>query len=125
MGKKHRSMARNKRKNSNDLKNEAEAKKEEVVQDNVTKIGQNIDTTKNDNEEIDGDTSDSSVYSDLEDDEGSDEEDSSNDESDNSESDNENEKEKEANADEYEYDSSDEEDIRNTVGNIPMHWYDE
>ena len=27
--------------------------------------------------------------------------------------------------DEYEYDSSDEEDIRNTVGNIPMHWYDE
>lgn len=28
-------------------------------------------------------------------------------------------------ADEYEYDSSDEEDIRNTVGNIPMKWYDE
>lgn len=27
--------------------------------------------------------------------------------------------------DEYEYDSSDEEDIRNTVGNIPMKWYDE
>ncbi|CAD1470194.1 unnamed protein product, partial [Heterotrigona itama] len=26
---------------------------------------------------------------------------------------------------EYEYDSSDEEDIRNTVGNIPMKWYDE
>ncbi|ESO98298.1 hypothetical protein LOTGIDRAFT_114705 [Lottia gigantea] len=25
--------------------------------------------------------------------------------------------------DEYEYDSSDEEDIRNTVGNIPMEWY--
>ena len=61
-------MARNKRKNSNDLKNEAEAKKEEVVQDNVTKIGQNIDSTENENDEIDGDTSDSSVYSDLEDD---------------------------------------------------------
>lgn len=29
------------------------------------------------------------------------------------------------NDDEYEYDSSDEEDIRNTVGNIPMKWYDE
>ncbi|XP_014486173.1 PREDICTED: ribosome biogenesis protein BOP1 homolog [Dinoponera quadriceps] len=27
--------------------------------------------------------------------------------------------------DEYDYDSSDEEDIRNTVGNIPMKWYDE
>lgn len=26
---------------------------------------------------------------------------------------------------EYEYDSSDEEDIRNTVGNIPMNWYDD
>ncbi|PIK35693.1 putative ribosome biogenesis protein bop1-B [Apostichopus japonicus] len=26
-------------------------------------------------------------------------------------------------ADEYEYDSSDEEDIRNTVGNVPMEWY--
>lgn len=28
-------------------------------------------------------------------------------------------------ADEYEHDTDDEEDIRNTVGNIPMHWYDE
>ncbi|KAL0279462.1 UNVERIFIED_CONTAM: hypothetical protein PYX00_001011 [Menopon gallinae] len=27
--------------------------------------------------------------------------------------------------DEYRYDSSDEEDIRNTVGNIPMNWYDD
>ncbi|XP_054016149.1 ribosome biogenesis protein BOP1 homolog [Hylaeus anthracinus] len=27
--------------------------------------------------------------------------------------------------DEYEYDSSDEEDIRNTTGNIPMKWYDD
>lgn len=25
--------------------------------------------------------------------------------------------------DEYEFDSSDEEDIRNTVGNVPMQWY--
>ena len=29
-----------------------------------------------------------------------------------------------ADMDEYEYDSSDEEDLRNTVGNIPIHWYD-
>lgn len=27
--------------------------------------------------------------------------------------------------DEYAHDTDDEEDIRNTVGNIPMHWYDE
>ncbi|KZS02143.1 Ribosome biogenesis protein BOP1, partial [Daphnia magna] len=27
--------------------------------------------------------------------------------------------------DEYAYDSSDEEDLRNTVGNIPMNWYNE
>jgi ribosome biogenesis protein ERB1 len=27
--------------------------------------------------------------------------------------------------DEYAYDSSDEEDIRNTVGNIPLNWYDD
>jgi len=27
--------------------------------------------------------------------------------------------------DEYTYDSSDEEDIRNTVGNIPLNWYDD
>ncbi|KAK3697446.1 hypothetical protein RRG08_031210 [Elysia crispata] len=26
--------------------------------------------------------------------------------------------------DEYEYDSSDEEDVRNTIGNIPVNWYD-
>ncbi|XP_022061400.2 ribosome biogenesis protein bop1 [Acanthochromis polyacanthus] len=31
--------------------------------------------------------------------------------------------EDEKKADEYEHDSSDEEDIRNTVGNIPMEWY--
>lgn len=27
--------------------------------------------------------------------------------------------------DEYEYDSSDEEDLRNTIGNIPINWYDD
>ncbi|KAM6974311.1 ribosome biogenesis protein bop1 [Tautogolabrus adspersus] len=31
--------------------------------------------------------------------------------------------EREEKEDEYKYDSSDEEDIRNTVGNIPMDWY--
>ncbi|XP_046999078.1 ribosome biogenesis protein BOP1 homolog [Schistocerca americana] len=33
--------------------------------------------------------------------------------------------ENQKNEDEYETDSSDEEDIRNTVGNIPMNWYDD
>ena len=28
-------------------------------------------------------------------------------------------------ADEYAYDSSDEEDIRNTIGNVPVNWYDD
>ncbi|KAK6730983.1 hypothetical protein RB195_007448 [Necator americanus] len=28
-------------------------------------------------------------------------------------------------ADEYDYDSSDEEDLRNTIGNIPVQWYDD
>lgn len=32
---------------------------------------------------------------------------------------------KRADDDEYKNDSSDEEDIRNTIGNVPMHWYDE
>uniref|UniRef100_A0A1B0DLR0 Ribosome biogenesis protein BOP1 homolog n=1 Tax=Phlebotomus papatasi TaxID=29031 RepID=A0A1B0DLR0_PHLPP len=35
------------------------------------------------------------------------------------------EKAGEEEVDEYQEDTSDEEDIRNTVGNIPMHWYDE
>jgi len=101
----------------------------------------------------DSDT-DSSEYSDLdEEDEGSDEEDEESDEESNEEvegdgSDSEteakisNEKLKvgdnsesskkasekpssTGNADEYTYDSSDEEDIRNTIGNIPTNWYDE
>ena len=34
-------------------------------------------------------------------------------------------KEKKSENNEYEYDSSDEEDIRNTIGNIPVNWYDD
>ena len=81
--------------------------------------------------EDDDDDSDSSVYSDLEDE---DDEDSEVDESEEEDSsDGESEKEGEEldnksrsnDADEYEYDSSDEEDIRNTIGNIPVNWYDD
>lgn len=34
-------------------------------------------------------------------------------------------KTKEQEEDEYKDDTSDEEDIRNTIGNVPLHWYDE
>lgn len=44
---------------------------------------------------------------------------------DNAPQNNDNEPEAKVNANEYEYDSSDEEDLRNTVGDIPMHWYDD
>ena len=60
-------MARNKRKIENGLKNEVEAKKEEVVEDKDTKIGKNEKVLEVESEENDGDSSDSSVYSELED----------------------------------------------------------
>ncbi|XP_065327438.1 ribosome biogenesis protein bop1 isoform X2 [Pelmatolapia mariae] len=84
-------------------------------------------------EDKDDDLSDSedSVYSGLED-SGSDseEEEGSDDDDGEEEDDDDKMKEKtegevseEKKKDEYEHDSSDEEDIRNTVGNIPMEWY--
>ena len=87
----------------------------------TTEKVKNVD--KSDDE---GESTDSSVYSELE--ESEDEEEESGSESE-SESESENSKEKDGEEktknDEYAYDSSDEEDIRNTVGNVPMHWYDE
>ena len=85
----------------------------------------------------DSDDSDSSVYSELEEDESEDESDEAS--SDSEESDDEGDaveslsakniknktKVSKAKEDEYNYDSSDEEDIRNTIGNIPVNWYDE
>ena len=59
-------MARNKRKIENGLKNEVEAKKEEVIEDKDTKIGKNEKAVEVESEEDDGDSSDSSVYSELE-----------------------------------------------------------
>eukprot|EP00092_Neocalanus_flemingeri_P024182 GFUD01026229.1.p1 GENE.GFUD01026229.1~~GFUD01026229.1.p1 ORF type:complete len:738 (-),score=263.05 GFUD01026229.1:126-2339(-) len=100
-------------------------------------LGKELDLDKSGSD--DSDDSDSSVYSELEDDEESDE-----DESDEGSTDSEvesddaddepgpsvkNPKEKTKSSkpkeDEYNYDSSDEEDIRNTIGNIPVNWYDE
>eukprot|EP00092_Neocalanus_flemingeri_P039133 GFUD01042595.1.p1 GENE.GFUD01042595.1~~GFUD01042595.1.p1 ORF type:complete len:738 (-),score=267.34 GFUD01042595.1:106-2319(-) len=100
-------------------------------------LGKELDLDKSGSD--DSDDSDSSVYSELEDDEESDE-----DESDEGSTDTEVEsddaddepgpsvkkpKEKtkslKPKEDEYNYDSSDEEDIRNTIGNIPVNWYDE
>ena len=59
-------MARNKRKIENGLKNEVEAKKEEVIEDKDTKIGKNEKAAEVESEADDGDSSDSSVYSELE-----------------------------------------------------------
>eukprot|EP00092_Neocalanus_flemingeri_P102351 GFUD01130913.1.p1 GENE.GFUD01130913.1~~GFUD01130913.1.p1 ORF type:complete len:738 (+),score=256.86 GFUD01130913.1:69-2282(+) len=100
-------------------------------------LGKELDLDKSGSD--DSDDSDSSVYSELEEDDESDE-----DESDEGSTDSEVEsddaddepgpsvkkpKEKTKSTkpkeDEYNYDSSDEEDIRNTIGNIPVNWYDE
>jgi len=104
--------------------------------------GENLDIKDSDSEESgDEDSDESSVYSELdreEAEEASDSEDDSHEESeesndDQSESKNAGEKDtttsekvgESSQPDEYEYDSSDEEDIRNTIGNIPINWYDE
>ena len=84
-----------------------------------------------DNSSDDSDT-DSSVYSELEDEEEEDS-DGDNDDSDDSEAssdsdndDNPFDKSSETvDKDEYNNDSSDEEELRNTIGNIPTNWYDE
>jgi len=107
--------------------------KETIADSEDEAIGQDLELDKlgSDN----SDDSDSSVYSDLEeDDDDTDEDDeNSNDDSDNEDS-NENKethddgtgpKKGGSDKDEYNYDSSDEEDVRNTIGNIPVNWYDE
>ena len=48
--------------------------------------------------------------------------DNSNQDDEDAEQSNENDKD---NLNEYENDSSDEEDLRNTIGNVPEHWYDD
>ena len=80
----------------------------------------------------DSDDSDSSVYSELEGEveDDTDSEDDSVHDSDLSSDDNADdpivESEKmDKTTDEYAYDSSDEEDVRNTIGNVPTNWYDE
>ena len=88
------------------------------------------------NSSEDEDDSDSSVYSDLEDEDDEDSEvnesddeeveDSSDDEEDvNDSKEGKLDDKNNGNSNEYEYDSSDEEDIRNTIGNIPVNWYDD
>ena len=96
-------------------------------------IGKELDLDNSDNDNH-SDDSDSSAYSELEDEEedDSDEEDSeSGDDDDSDESGGEEDTvtkkttKKGSAADEYEYDSSDEEEVRNTIGNVPTNWYDE
>ena len=109
-----------------------ELKSETLKESEDEALGNELNLNSSDDD--DDDDSDSSVYSDLEDE---DDEDSEVDESEEeSSSDEEREKEegqaeeldnrnRSNEADEYEYDSSDEEDIRNTIGNIPVNWYDD
>ena len=104
------------------LKGKVESEEDEA-------IGKDLDLDKS-SEESDGDDSDSSAYSDLEDED--DEDSEVEDDSDNDSSDSENEANettesvsKTVKPDEYEYDSSDEEEVRNTIGNVPTNWYDE
>ncbi|XP_069544102.1 ribosome biogenesis protein bop1 isoform X2 [Brachyistius frenatus] len=81
-------------------------------------------------EEEEDDESEDSVYSGLED-SGSDSEEEEGSHDDGGEEEGQSQqseeeekmKKKKKGGDEYEHDSSDEEDIRNTVGNIPMEWY--
>ena len=114
-----------------------EKKVERVETDEDEALGDDLELDKS-GSEADDDDSDSSVYSDLEgeDDSEEEEEDESSSEDDDDDDDDGEEEDKAgpggkrdeksaAKADEYEYDSSDEEDIRNTIGNIPVNWYDE
>ena len=116
---------------------EVEKKVERVETDEDEALGDDLELDKS-GSDADDDDSDSSVYSDLEGEEDSEEEDE---EDDDSSSGSEDEEAAEVSnkagqgskgndgdapkVDEYEYDSSDEEDIRNTIGNIPVNWYDE
>ena len=114
-----------------------EKKVERVETDEDEALGEDLELDKS-GSEADDDDSDSSVYSDLEgeDDSEEEEEDESSSEDDDDDDDDGEEEDKAgpggkrdgksaAKADEYEYDSSDEEDIRNTIGNVPVNWYDE
>ena len=113
---------------------QVEKKVERVETDEDEALGDDLELDKS-GSEADDDDSDSSVYSDLEgeDDSEEDEEDESSSEDDDDDGEEEDKAgpggkrdgKSAAKADEYEYDSSDEEDIRNTIGNIPVNWYDE
>jgi len=113
----------------------ARVEKVEDVEESDEALGEELELDRSGSEGEEGDSSDSSVYSDLE---GEDEEDSDDDEEESSDDDDSDdsmadakEDNREAAAssnkvDEYEEgDSSDEEDVRNTIGNIPVNWYDE
>ena len=125
-----------KRKANEDSK-KTEVKPQESEEDEA--LGKELDLDKSGSDD-DSDDSDSSVYSELEEEDDSEESDEDSSDSEGEESDDEVNAGKSASGkapprdkskvskpkeDEYNYDSSDEEDIRNTIGNIPVNWYDE
>jgi len=106
-------------------------------------IGKDLELDKSGSDD-ESDDSDSSVYSELDEEEDESEDESSDDDDESGNSDSEDDKDSsmegdsnekileskksknfKAKEDEYNYDSSDEEDVRNTIGNIPVNWYDE
>ena len=116
---------------------EVEKKVERVETDEDEALGDDLELDKS-GSDADDDDSDSSVYSDLEGEDDSEEEDEEGEDDTSSGSEDEDAEVSNkvgsgskgddggaAKVDEYEYDSSDEEDIRNTIGNIPVNWYDE
>ena len=110
---------------SKSLKEKPESEEDEA-------IGKDLELDNSSEDSDDSDDSDSSVYSELEgevEDDTDSEDDSVHDSDLSSDDDADDpivESEKmDKTTDEYAYDSSDEEDVRNTIGNVPTNWYDE
>ena len=110
---------------SKSLKEKPESEEDEA-------IGKDLELDNSSEDSDDSDDSDSSVYSELEgevEDDTDSDDDSVHDSDLSSDDDADDpivESEKmDKTTDEYAYDSSDEEDVRNTIGNVPTNWYDE
>ena len=102
--------------------------KDKVDNDQDEAIGEDLELDKSSEDES-SDDDESSDISDLEgehdDDNDEEEEESSEDDDSSSDDERDNPIDIPINDNEYENDSSDEEDLRNTIGNVPTNWYDE
>jgi len=102
--------------------------KDKVDNDQDEAIGEDLELDKSSEDES-SDDDESSDISDLEgehdDDNDEEEEESSEDDDSSSDDERDNPIDIPINDNEYDHDSSDEEDLRNTIGNVPTNWYDE